>query len=72
MVDEEQISYSNRSASEHIEFEEDQDQNEEELLKLQPEIIMDQTAQEDRDDDPSFEQNEAEENIRYKKHLKPD
>ena len=41
MVEEEQISYSNRSASEHTEFEEDQDQNEEELLKLQPEIIMD-------------------------------
>ena len=72
MIEEEQNSYSNRSHSEQTEFEEDQDQNEEELLKLQPEIILDQTAQEDREDDPSFEQSEAEENIRYKKHLKPD
>ena len=72
MIEEEQNSYSNRSHSEQTEFEEDQDQNEEELLKLQPEIILDQTAQEDREDDPSFEQSEAEENIKYKKHLKPD
>ena len=72
MIEEEQNSYTNRSHSEQTEFEEDQDQNEEELLKLQPEIILDQTAQEDRDDDPSFEQSEAEENIKYKKHLKPD
>ena len=72
MIEEEQNSYTNRSHSEQTEFEEDQDQNEEELLKLQPEIILDQTAQEDRDDDPSFEQSEAEENIKYKKHLKLD
>lgn len=37
------------------EDEEDKDQNEEELEKLRPQIILDQSAQQDRDDDPQFD-----------------
>mmetsp|Transcript_15539 Transcript_15539/g.26265 ORF Transcript_15539/g.26265 Transcript_15539/m.26265 type:complete len:110 (+) Transcript_15539:126-455(+) len=36
------------------EDEDDEDQNEEELEKLRPQVILDQSAQEDREDDPSF------------------
>lgn len=37
------------------EDEDDKDQNEEELEKLRPQIELDITAQADRDDDPSFD-----------------
>ena len=40
--------------------EEDKDQNEEELEKLRPQIILDQSAQQDRDDEPSFDQEDNE------------
>ena len=36
------------------------DENEEDLEKLRPEIILDQSAQQDRDDDPSFDDEESE------------
>ena len=37
---------------------EEEDQNEEELEKLRPQIILDQSAQQDREDDPSFDQDD--------------
>jgi len=39
--------------------EEVSDENEEELEKLRPEIILDISAQQDRDDDPSFDDEES-------------
>ena len=39
--------------------EEVSDENEEELEKLRPEIILDLSAQQDRDDDPSFDDEES-------------
>lgn len=39
--------------------EEVSDENEEDLEKLRPEIILDQSAQQDRDDDPSFDDEES-------------
>ncbi len=41
--------------------EEVSDENEEDLEKLRPEIILDQSAQQDRDDDPSFDDEESDE-----------
>ena len=40
-------------------YEEVSDENEEELEKLRPEIILDLSAQQDRDDDPSFDDEES-------------
>ena len=62
------------------EDEEDKDQNEEELEKLRPQIILDQSAQQDRDDDPQFDLesqhlpgalgDEEDEEEKYKEYLK--
>ena len=55
--------------------EEDQDQNEEQLEKYQPQIVLDQSAMVDRNDDPNFaeeEEKDEEEETKDQKYLKDD